>query len=103
LQKIRETEAENFIAVDGLLFDHLLASKNLSIFQLYPAICIQEIIVRPEDISLSSQLETDRKLKKNNKMKRNLKQKILRELWRINKQLHLFKYRKISMNKIPFE
>ena len=96
-------ETENFIAVDGLLFDHLLASKNLSIFQLYPAICIQEIIVRPEDVSLRSQLESDRKLKQNNKMNRNLRQKILRELWRVNKQLYLFKYRKIPMNIVPFE
>ena len=103
LKKIREIEAENFIAVDGLLFDHLLASKNLSIFQLYPAICIQEIIIRPEDTLLSSQLESDRKLKKNNKMNRNLKQKILRELWRVNKKLHLFKYRNIPMDIIPFE
>ena len=103
LKKIREIETENFIAVDGLLFDHLLASKNLSIFQPYPAICIQEIIVRPENISLRSQLESDRKLKQNNKMNRSLRQKILRELWRINKQLFLFKYRKIPMNIVPFE
>lgn len=78
LSYIRQIPNEKILPVDNLLFDNFI--KKIDIYQLVPAICIQECIRYPKNIQLISSLEEERYYRQKSKTKRTLSQKIQGEL-----------------------
>ncbi|MCT8793279.1 hypothetical protein KZ389_11030, partial [Glaesserella parasuis] len=60
LRLIKFLEAEDIKPIDQIIFNQLLSDQNLFIYQLSPAICIQELQLNKEESSLYSQIEEDR-------------------------------------------
>ncbi|MDE3964466.1 glycosyltransferase family 25 protein [Glaesserella parasuis] len=60
LRLIKSLEAEDIKPIDQIIFNQLLSDQNLFIYQLSPAICIQELQLNKEESSLYSQIEEDR-------------------------------------------
>lgn len=78
LSYIQQLSGNKMLPIDNLLFDNFMQKMN--IYQLTPAVCIQECILYPETTQLSSVLEQERKHRQKNKPKRTLSQKIKGEL-----------------------
>lgn len=84
------------IAVDHILFEVLIESKQLNVFQVLPGVCIQSDRLYPTEKAILSDLEFERRQRfnlffaqeKNNK--RSLQQKIYREITRFINQIALF-------------
>lgn len=77
--------------IDMLIFERLLNDKNLVVYQLSPAICIQENRLYQTGLKLKSQLEDDRAkllktIKKDRKAK-NIFSKVGRELFRLKRRV----------------
>ncbi|MCT8824956.1 beta-1,4 galactosyltransferase, partial [Glaesserella parasuis] len=60
LRLIKSLESEDIKPIDQIIFNQLLSDQNLFIYQLSPAICIQELQLNKEESSLYSQIEEDR-------------------------------------------
>lgn len=77
--------------IDMLIFDRLLNDKNLAVYQLSPAICIQENRLYQTGLKFKSQLEDDRakllQAIKKDKKARNIFSKIGRELFRLKRRI----------------
>lgn len=74
---MKEEEIE---PIDQLIFDRFLPMDNFQVYQLSPAICIQELQVNQQNSSLPSQLESERKtvrLVENEKRKKKSLQDLL--------------------------
>ena len=74
---MKEDEIE---PIDQLIFDRFLPMDNFQVYQLSPAICIQELQVNQQNSSLPSQLESERKtvrLVENEKRKKKSLQDLL--------------------------
>lgn len=78
LSYIRQLSKSNLIPIDNLLFDVFI--NKIPIYQLSPAICIQECIKHPKNTQLISSLEQERLHRKKNKPKRTFLQKLKGEL-----------------------
>lgn len=79
LSYVETLPSDKIIPIDRLLFDKFMAC--LDIYQLYPALCIQEHIKNPTNIKLPSTLEQERRLHhKQCKPKRPPLQKLKSEL-----------------------
>ena len=98
LSHLRNTHVDDFTPIDVLIFEHLIPHSKINVYHLYPAICIQEIILHPERNDLGSQIEFDRIKKIPHVPKRTLSQKIKRELSRLKRQI----IRHINCN-IPYK
>lgn len=103
LQRVRSLPPQDLSPVDALLFDDWLHDADWRIGQLTPAVCIQEIILHPEQPRLASQLEDGRRQKTAHKARRSLPQKLRREIRRLKKQFHGWQNRSLPKQIIPFE
>lgn len=82
--------------LDHMLFSDMIRFNKKTIYQINPAICIQEKILKKE-VELSNSLNEYREQFSPKKLKINFSQKILREFFRLHKQLRLALFaRKIS-------
>lgn len=71
--------------IDNLMFEEYLKENIMSIHQMFPAICIQEFILYPNEIQLPSLLQNARAERKMKRGKRSILEKIkgeLSNLWR---------------------
>lgn len=77
LALLKSLNAQAIKPIDVLMFEDLPnADSNIQIHQLVPAICIQEFILKPNDIAMPSSLEAVRATQRRNRPKRSLWQKI---------------------------
>lgn len=74
LSYIQQLDGDQMSPIDNLLFDNFM--QKMPIYQLTPAVCIQECILYPNSTKLPSVLEQERKHRQKNKPKRTLLQKI---------------------------
>ncbi|WP_075321565.1 glycosyltransferase family 25 protein [Histophilus somni] len=76
--------------IDVILFESLLKEEQYPVYQLDPALLVQDFVWNKENCQLTSILEPDRSKRKiiniNEKEKRNLWQKIQREIWRYKRR-----------------
>ena len=89
--------------VDHFLFDAGVYRFADFIYQLSPAICIQEIIKSPDSDYMASFLEPARKKKSSIKIKRTFWEKLGREWARWQKKRHQKKYRHLPCERVPFD
>ncbi len=89
--------------VDHFLFDEGVYRFADFIYQLSPAICIQEIIKSPDSDYMASFLEPARKKKNGVKIKRTFWEKLGREWARWQKKRHQKKYRHLPCERVPFD
>lgn len=100
------------IPVDHLLFRHFPQNHAIQIYQMFPALCAQDMIINRGKTTFPSALENVRNLRKGedkSKQKRSVLQKIQREALRlfqhlskyIQQQLKLFEG--IKVLKLPFK
>ena len=87
-QYLRYIRENALIPLDEMIFDNFLKLNILNIYQLNPAICIQEMKLYPQKSVLSSDLLSERKLRMS-KNKKKAKDKVKHELIRIVTQLKL--------------
>lgn len=76
--------------VDRLLFDELICKKNGKVYQVLPAICIQEIVYDSQSIRFKSSLEVERSkpiVKIEKTVDYTKTQKMKREVLRLKKQM----------------
>lgn len=99
LDFIKNLTDEKIMAIDQLMFDIFPKYyKNIHIYQLYPAICIQEFILYPEQNNMPSDIKSMREQHLRNKPKRNISIKIKGEL----SNLYRKSFGKLSRKKIIF-
>jgi glycosyl transferase, family 25 len=85
---LRYIHENTLIPLDEMIFDQFVKLNYLNIYQLNPAICIQEMKLYPQKNVLSSELLSERKLRVR-KNKKKAKDKVKHELIRIFTQLKL--------------
>lgn len=84
--------------VDHFMFDKFLEKKIHNVYQLNPALCIQDKIYNSTDTKFGSVIEEGRAPQAIVKQKLTLLQKINRELMRLWRQLHIAeRYRTLSL------
>lgn len=87
-QYLRYIHENTLIPLDEMIFDQFIKLNDANIYQLNPAICIQEMKLYPHKNVLSSELLSERKLRVR-KNKKKAKDKVKHELIRIFTQLKL--------------
>lgn len=103
LARLRATPADDLSAVDAMLFDDWMYASDWRIYQLTPAVCIQESVLHPEQPELGSQLEDGRRQKPRHKARRTLPQKLHREIRRLYRQFRRWQSRSLPEQTVPFE
>lgn len=103
LARLNATETDDFRPIDVLLFDELLFDRHIGIYQLNPALCIQQMTASPEHTALPSQLEDGRRQKPRHKARRTLPQKLHREIRRLYRQFRRWQSRSLPEQTVPFE
>lgn len=104
LAYVRRLPGQDFDPVDAILFDHLVSSRQLAVYQMQPALCIQDIILHPAaQQQFGSQMEAERATQPKPKARRTLLHKVQREIGRLRRKWHHFRYRNLSLQTIPFE
>lgn len=98
LDYIKQLPADDILAIDNLMFDGYLKLNRTPIYQLNPAISIQEIILYPNNTQMPSMIESSRKQRKKNKPKRTIMQKLKGELHNLYKKT----LGRLSRKKITF-
>lgn len=84
--------------VDHMLFEDLVYETSNKVYQISPAICIQDIVYNEDSTRFGSCLEEERQARPVNKVKLSARQKINRELMRLWRQLHIAeRYRTLSL------
>lgn len=84
LNYIKNLPNDRIVPIDRLLFDGFM--EQMAVYQLSPALCIQEHIKNPNNILLPSSLEQERQIQQKHKPKRPLLQKIKGELSNVFKK-----------------
>ncbi|WP_163122618.1 glycosyltransferase family 25 protein [Acinetobacter portensis] len=88
--------SNEIIPLDEMMFDHYIKSNNLNVYQLFPALCIQEMMLFPEKkASLPSDLLIERKARMR-KFKKKGFAKLKLESLRILNQIELILFGKVS-------
>ncbi|WP_153715550.1 glycosyltransferase family 25 protein [Eikenella corrodens] len=104
LTYLHDLPNQDFDPIDAILFDTLIYNRYLFTYQIYPALCIQDIILHTKSEQLfGSQMEEERAQNKKPKIQRNIQHKIKREFDRIARKYHSFIYRRIPYESIYFE
>ncbi|EGY51682.1 glycosyltransferase family 25 protein [Neisseria shayeganii] len=104
LAYVRRLPAQDVDPVDAILFDHLVSSRPLAVYQMQPALCIQDIILHPAtQQQFGSQMEAERAKQPKPKAQRTLRHKLQREIGRLRRKWHRFRYRNLPLQTIPFE
>ena len=80
LNHIKSLQACNMLAIDHIMFEQLLDSGTIPIYQITPALVAQEFILHPTQTNMPSSLEQNRIQRKKQKPKRSLSAKIKGEL-----------------------
>lgn len=78
LSYVHQLENNQIFPIDNLIFDSFM--QKMDIYQLTPAVCIQECIIDPKSVRFPSSLEHERLHRQENKPKRKLSKKIQGEL-----------------------
>lgn len=90
----------NYGAIDTEIFEKFLMDKNYNVYQMFPALCVQDFILNKKKQTFVSQIEEDRKLRienyKHKKIKRTFIFKLKRELMRVFNKL-LFKIKSLML------
>lgn len=60
---------EHIAPIDELIFNQFLVKNSFNVYQLSPAICVQELQLNNESSALQSQLELERNKFRNKKVK----------------------------------
>ncbi|TCP11728.1 glycosyl transferase family 25 [Bisgaardia hudsonensis] len=96
LEVISSLSGDNLKAIDRIIFDSMVSISDFQVYQLSPAICIQELQLNQSNSKLISQIETERrKIWLDSKPKRNFLQKIFREIYRIKRRKQQASYKTI--------
>lgn len=103
LNHLCNTHLDDFTPIDVLIFEHLIPHTKINVYQLNPAICIQDIILHPQKDNFGSQIEFERIKKNSHISNRKLPQKIKRELTRLKKQILRRINHRIPYQVIPFK
>ncbi|MFZ7157085.1 glycosyltransferase family 25 protein [Avibacterium avium] len=104
LEKIRNLKEEEIAPIDELIFNGFLTEKNFTVYQLSPAIVVQELQLNKGNSQLNSQLEQERNSKTyKSKEKINLTYKIYKEIVRPFKRAATFILLKIRKKVIKFK
>lgn len=91
---LKYVSSNEIIPLDEMMFDHYIKSNNLNVYQLFPALCIQEMMLFPEKkASLPSDLLIERKARMR-KFKKKGFAKVKQELLRIIHQLRILFFAK---------
>lgn len=103
LTLIKKLSYENVAPIDILIFKEWLNNGEYQVFQIEPAICIQEDKLRKKDSILSSQLENER-----NKPQEKQKLTFIEKIYRLLTKFHRMRQRYLAKqykekNKIPFK
>lgn len=99
LDKLQQAPIEEINPSDHLLFRYYERIPEVSVYQLYPAICIQADRFNKNITGFSSQLEEERyDMRIRNKQHRSLFSKLVREIKKIPTAI-----RKLSFKIVPFE
>lgn len=87
--------------VDHIIFEKFIEQENSKVYQVNPALCIQDKVYNPDFSKFSSELEEERKVRECQpiiKQKLSLAKKLNRELIRLWRQLHIAeRYRTLSL------
>lgn len=75
------------LPVDQVMFNKLIKQMQIEVFQVFPALCIQDKIYNEESIRFESELEETRAELKDMNLKPSRYQKLTRELGKIYQQL----------------
>ncbi|MGM8888322.1 hypothetical protein ACS8FD_20505, partial [Psychrobacter sp. 1U2] len=75
--------------VDHIMFDKLIEQKTSNVYQVSPALCIQDKIYNEQSTRFESCLEEERQSRPVVKVKLSAQQKINRELTRLWTQMNL--------------
>lgn len=96
---LKYVSSNEIIPLDEMMFDCYIKSNNLNVYQLFPALCIQEMMLFPEkNASLPSDLLIERKARMR-KFKKKGFAKLKLEIGRIYRQIQLFCLGKYSVFK----
>lgn len=102
LRSVNNHETYKVKSADWILFDNMLRRKDIAVYQVFPAVCIQDQRLQVNN-GLGSDMEFERSVyhKANQHL---LKRKTLKEFieYHIIK-LPLRKYRKLRRKKVPFD
>jgi len=74
------------LAIDTLIFDKLLNQREYKVMQLYPAVCIQDLIINGES-KFKSSLQDGRETVHANQTKTTPLEKVINELGRIKRRI----------------
>ena len=74
------------LAIDTLIFDKLLDQREYKVMQLYPAVCIQDLIINGES-KFKSSLQDGRETVHANQPKTTPLEKVINELGRIKRRI----------------
>ena len=87
--------------VDHIMFEKFIEQKNSKVYQVNPALCIQDKVYNPDFSKFGSELEDERKVRERQpiiKKKLSIAGKLNRELIRLWRQLHIAeRYRTLSL------
>ena len=84
--------------VDHIMFERFIEQKNSEVYQVNPALCIQDKVYNEQSTRFGSCLEEERQARPVIKLKLSVRQKINRELIRFWHQLYIAeRYRTLSL------
>ncbi|MFA9500105.1 glycosyltransferase family 25 protein [Mannheimia sp. E30BD] len=99
LGKLYKEEKTNIVAIDQIIFNQFLNNEEITVYQLSPALCIQELQQNKKESSLDSQIEVERK-SVSDKLKPSFIEKLLNSYHRKKKRKLENKMRKEKNYKI---
>ncbi|OOR98204.1 hypothetical protein B0186_09660 [Canicola haemoglobinophilus] len=77
-------------AIDQILFNYLLTQNTISIYQLSPGVCVQELQINKKSSLLSSDLEADRKKRYNEQNKKGIRYRIMKIITKPKRMLNKY-------------
>ncbi|HHV6816815.1 TPA: glycosyltransferase family 25 protein, partial [Haemophilus influenzae] len=78
IEYLKNIPSDEIVAVDELIFNKLVDVDNYIVYQLNPAICIQELQANQSKSVLTSGLEKERQKRSKIRKKKTLKQRLTR-------------------------
>ncbi|HHF1424897.1 TPA: lipooligosaccharide biosynthesis protein lex-1, partial [Haemophilus influenzae] len=78
IEYLKNIPSDEIVAVDELIFNKLVDVDNYIVYQLNPAICIQELQANQSKSVLTSGLEKEREKRPKIRKKKTLKQRLTR-------------------------
>lgn len=98
IDHVKSLPSQDILPIDDMIFGQILYNEILPIYQIMPAIVIQECILNPNQDNFPSSLEADRIVRRKDKPRRSLSAKIKGELSNAYRKT----FGKLSRTKITF-